>query len=139
MTMKRGVRPRPPVLRALGLYEPPETIELRGQSYARVDVFKHDSWAATARYRGPSGDVVCKFNRMQPIGVFPMRWLGRWLARRERAMLTRLAGVRGIPAECGPVSSGGRVLSNAVAHEFVPGRPLARHDWPGDEFFRELL
>jgi len=31
------------------------------------------------------------------------------------------------------------VLKNAVAHEYVPGRPLAPHDWPGDAFFRELL
>jgi hypothetical protein len=139
MTMKRGVRPRPAVLRALGHAEPPQTIELRGETCMRVDVFKHDSWAATARYRGTRGDVVCKFNRVQSIFGLPMRWLGRWLARRERAMLTRLSDVRGIPAECGPVTSEGRVLPNAVAHDYVPGRPLARHDWPGDRFFVELL
>lgn len=137
--MDRAVRPRPPIFRALGCQDPPEEIQLGGQTFVRADIYKHDSWAATGRYRGPVGDVVCKFNRMQPILVLPMSWLGRWLANRERAMLRRLAGVRGIPAECGPVSSGGRVLVNAVAHAYVPGRPLGRSDWPGDAFFRELL
>src|SRR5207249_2980767 len=119
--------------------DPPEEIELRRRRYFRVDIYKHDSWAATGRYRGPDGDVVCKFNRVQSIFGLPMSWLGRWLANRERAMLQRLADVRGIPAECGPVSCRGRVLKNAVAHEYVPGRPLAPHDWPGDAFFYELL
>ncbi len=137
--MERAARPRPPILRALGRREPPQEIELGGQPYLRVDIYKHDSWAATARYRGAGGDVVCKFNRVQPILILPMTWLGRWLAARERSFLRRLAPVRGIPAECGPVSAGGRLLKNAVAHEFIPGRPLAAHDWPGDKFFQELL
>jgi hypothetical protein len=137
--MERAARPRPPVLRALGRLEPPEQIELGGNRYERIDIYKHDSWAATARYRGACGDVVCKFNRVQPIFIIPMTWLGRWLAARERGFLRRLAGVRGIPAECGPVTTAGRLLKNAVAHEYIPGRPLAAHDWPGDKFFRELL
>lgn len=137
--MSQHVRPRPPVLRALGHSEPPQEIELSGERYARIDIFKHDSWAATARYRGPQGDVVCKFNRVQSIFGFPMRWLGRRLATRERAMLQRLSGLRGIPTECGPVKSSGCTLPNAVAHTYVAGRPLAKHDWPGDAFFRDLL
>ena len=137
--MPREVRPRPPVFRALGRLDPPPEIELRGQRYVRIDIYKHDSWAATARYRGPGGEVVCKFNRIQSIFGLPMTWLGRRLAARERAMLQRLAGVRGIPAECGPVSSAGRLLKNAVAHTCIPGRPLAPHDWPGDRFFEELV
>src|SRR5438128_316243 len=137
--MDRAVRPRPPVLRALGRRDPPEQVLLGGQTFTRVDIYKHDSWAATGRYRGPSGDVVCKFNRVQSIFGLPMAWLGRWLARRERAMLQRLTGVRGIPAECGVVSCSGRLLPNAVAHEYVPGRPLGCDDLPNDEFFPELL
>jgi hypothetical protein len=137
--MPREVRPRPPVFRALGRLDPPQEIELRGQRYVRIDIYKHDSWAATARYRGSGGDVVCKFNRIQSIFGLPMTWLGRRLAARERVMLERLAGVRGIPADCGPVSTGGRMLKNAVAHSYIPGRPLAKHDWPGDKFFEELV
>src|SRR5437763_10352224 len=121
--MNRSVRPRPAFLRALGRHEPPAVVTIDGCEYRRLEVFKHDSWAATGRYRGPDGDVVCKFNRVQSIFGLPMTWLGRWLANRERAMLQRLADVRGIPAECGPVSCRGRVLKNAVAHEYVPGRP----------------
>jgi hypothetical protein len=137
--MDRAVRPRPPILRALGPLDPPAEIEVRGETCLRVDIYKHDSWAATARYRGSRGDVVCKFNRVQPILGLPTSWLGRWLAARERAMLQRLAGVRGIPEECGPVTSAGRLFKNAVAHEYVPGRPLGSRDQPGDDFFPELL
>jgi hypothetical protein len=137
--MDRAVRPRPPVLRALGRIDPPQEVEVRGQTCVRVDIFKHDSWAATARYRGPQGDVVCKFNRVQPILWLPMRWLGRWLAARERTMLRRLAGLRGIPEECGPVTSSGQLLRHAVAHDYVPGRPPNSRQRPPNAFFPELI
>jgi hypothetical protein len=136
--MQPAVRARPPLLRALGSSDPPDEIELNGQTYRRVDIFKHDSWAATARYRGPR-DVVCKVNRTQPILGLPMIWLGRWLAARERAILRQLSGLAGLPAECGPVFCGGRRLPTAVAHEYIPGRPLGSRDRPGDTFFPRLL
>lgn len=138
--MGNPTRPRPPLLRALGRDDPPLTIEIEGRTYQQVDVFKHDSWAATARYRSqhPGDEVVCKFNRTQPVMCLPMTWLGRWLARRELLALTRLAGVRGIPAACGAVFAGGRRLSNAVAHEYVDGRPLRQDDRPDDAFFPSL-
>jgi hypothetical protein len=137
--MQRVVRPRPPILRALGSQDPPREISLAGERFERVDIYKHDSWAATARYRGPRGDVVCKFNRVQPLVVLPMKWLGRWLAARERAMLVRLAGVCGIPRECGPVTSDGRRLTNAVAHEYIEGQPLGSGERPDDAFFPRLF
>lgn len=133
------VRSRPPFLRALGRDEPALEIEIDGRRYHRVDVFKHDSWAATARYRGPDQDVVCKFNRAQSIFGLPMSWLGCKLARREALALRRLAGVRGIPALCGPVFVQGRKLENAVAHVYIPGHPLGTQEHLSDEFFPELL
>jgi hypothetical protein len=96
------------------------------ESYRRVEIFKHDSWAATACYRSTSGQmIVCKFNRQAPIGLMPMRWLGRYLARREHFFLKTLAGVRGIPRVFDHVIADSRRCDNAVAHEFIPGAPLS--------------
>jgi hypothetical protein len=135
---KRSTRSRPALLRALGRAEPPEAIDTNGLRYRRVDVFKHDSWAATARYTSPRGDIVCKFNRLQPILGFPMSWLGRRLAIRERLALERLSGVPGIPAPTGPIRAEGTLLPNACGHDFVHGHPLAPGELVGDRFFPEL-
>jgi hypothetical protein len=136
--MSRSVRPRPALFRALGRHEPPAEIEVAGQLCRRIEIFKHDSWAATARYQGPGLDLVCKFNRVQSILGLPMQWLGRRLAEREARALRRLADVVGIPAELGPVSVQGRRLPNAVAHAFIAGRPFGVHDRPADDFFPRL-
>jgi hypothetical protein len=49
-TSEASVRPRPPLLRALGRDEPPGEVDIDGQRYRLVRVVKHDSWAATAFY-----------------------------------------------------------------------------------------
>jgi hypothetical protein len=136
------VRNRPALFRALGRLDPPAEVQIDGQTLRRASIFKHDSWAATARYRGAGRDVVCKFNRVQPIPGLPIRHLGQWLARREALALARLAGVEGIPRLCGPVHAAGRRLTNAVAHDFIHGHPMAIGERPDDRFFprlRELL
>jgi hypothetical protein len=51
-------QPRPRVFRALGKADPPEQVEIDGHPYRRVDILKHDSWAATALYEGPLGMFV---------------------------------------------------------------------------------
>ncbi len=129
-----AVRPRPPLLRALGADDPPIQVEIGGASYHRVEIFKHDSWAATARYRGAKGDVVCKFHRQQPVFKLPMRWFGRFVARHEIAVFRRLSDVPSVPQWSGEVHVDGRRLANVVAHEFIPGEPL-RHDRKVDEQF----
>ncbi len=136
--MSQSVRARPPLLRALGLSEPPEQIEVAGQACRRIEIFKHDSWAATARYQGEGLDLVCKFNRLQPILGMPMRWLGKRLADREAGALRRLVAVSGIPAELGPIHAEGKRLGNAVAHTFIAGRPFHATDCPDDAFFPVL-
>src|SRR4051794_221535 len=136
--MTPAAPPRPPVLRALGAADPPAAVEVGGEPYRLARVFKHDSWAATALYAGRDKRVVCKFNRVQPVGPVPMRWLGRVLADREAAILRRLADLPNVPRWSGPVRVNGRVLPNAVAHDFIPGHPLGDRERVDDRFFPAL-
>jgi hypothetical protein len=137
-SLRQMGRPRPPVFRALGADEPPLRVEIEGTVFHRVDVFKHDSWAATALYAAGQRQVVCKFNRRQPVGPLPMAWLGRALARRESAMFERLARLPGIPRGRGPVMRNGRAIENAVAHDFIPGLPLGRKTVLPPDYFSRL-
>jgi hypothetical protein len=137
--MPRAIRPRPPLLRALGAGEPPRDIEVDGVEFEWVETFKHDSWAATALYASRERQIVCKFNRSHPILFLPTLWLGRRLARREARALTRLADVRGIPPCCGPVRVDGNILPNAVAHAYIAGHPLGSREELNDDFFPELV
>lgn len=137
--MTGSTRPRPPLLRALGGNDPPATIELDGVTCRRVDIFKHDAFAATALYEAGDGrTIICKFNRAQPVPGLPARWLGRRLARRETAILRRLADVPGIPDAVGPVCVDGRSVAHATAHVFIPGHPLGRDERVDDAFFPRL-
>ncbi|MEM7558838.1 MAG: hypothetical protein AAF394_06925 [Planctomycetota bacterium] len=135
------VKQRPAVLRALGDCDPPQTVEIAGRVFEREDIFKHDSWAATALYRSqrdPEMRVVCKFNRTHPVFLLPMRWLGKLLAKREEFAFRELFDVAGIPQWSGVVRQDGIELTNAVAHEFVPGRPLKSNERVDDDFFLRL-
>ncbi|MFK7735380.1 MAG: hypothetical protein AB8B50_05080 [Pirellulaceae bacterium] len=138
--VQSSVVKRPAYLRALGAEDPPASIQLRGESYERVDVYKHDSWAATALYQKQNGDskVVCKFNRTESLGVLPMRWLGQWLAARERSAYARLADVPNIPDDMGPVQVKDAILEHAFAHVFVEGHPLGEDEQVGESFLAEL-
>jgi hypothetical protein len=131
-------RPRPPLFRALGPADPPVQLDVDGRCYHRVEILKHDSWAATAIYRGAAGRIVCKLNRQQPIFGIPMRWLGRFLARREAWMLRRLEGTGHVPCLSGTISTSGRSLPHAVAHAYVPGHPLSPRERVADDFFPAL-
>lgn len=131
-------RPRPAMLRALGSADPPETVEVGGQVYARREIFKHDSWAATATYSNGQRLIVCKFNRTQPVGWFATDWLGKRLAARERAALELLADVANVPDSLGDVRENGRVLPTAVAREYIAGHPLKKGEAVQPFFFPML-
>lgn len=133
-----AARPRPPLFRALGPSDPPESVTVDGQHFTRVELFKHDSWAATALFEGPSGRIVCKFNRTQPVCGLPMEWLGRRLAERERRALERLAELPTIPKPLGPVYADGKRLRNTVARRYIPGHPLREGEAVGPDFYPAL-
>ena len=134
----RGPRPRPALFRALGRRDPPEAVEIDGERFVRAEIFKHDSWAATAIYASATRRAICKFNRESSVLLVPMRWLGRMLAARERWFMERLRGVEGVPAGLGPVRTAGRVMPNAVARTFVAGHALAADERVAAEFFPRL-
>ncbi|MCZ2343670.1 MAG: hypothetical protein LC104_18030 [Bacteroidales bacterium] len=132
------VKPRPAILRALGRHEPPTTITVDGRTYHRVEVLKHDSWAATAIYTDDGEPVICKFNRTQSICGIPMRWLGRRLAAREKRFLRRLADLPHVPAVLGAVFVDGKPLLHAAARRYLPGHPLTSGERVAETFFPEL-
>jgi hypothetical protein len=114
------------------------TVEIQGREHTRATIFKHDSWAATALYLGPTGKVVCKFNRQQPILGVPMTGLGRMLAAREIAMLRRLEDAGNVPRWLGPARVNGRRLEHVVARAYIEGHPLSRHERLPARFFDKL-
>lgn len=134
----RSTRPRPAVLRALGLSDPPEVVHVAGKNYQRFEIYKHDSWAATATYTNGSKRIVCKFNRMQSIGLTSMSWLGRRLAKRERDALELLADQSNVPNSLGDVRVDGKIWPTAVAREYVSGHPMQANERVGKHFFSQL-
>jgi hypothetical protein len=136
--MSAASRPRPPLFRALGAAEPPAEVVVDGRRYERIEIFKHDSWAATALYGGAAGRIVCKFNRTQPVAGIPMNWLGRRLAEREHRALSRLGDLPQIPSPLGPVFVNGGRLRNAVAREYIAGHPLGKDEPVARDFFSSL-
>ncbi len=133
------VHARYPLFRALGRQEPPELAVIGGVDCRREDVLKHDSWACTARYRAEDGrEIGCKFNRRQPLLIFPAGWLGRRLARKEVGLMQLMAGVEGLPRWAGEVVVDGQAQPNAAAHEWIAGRPFRTGEPVDDAFFPRL-
>lgn len=134
-----SLRKRPAVLRALGDRDPPVQVTVAGGVITLERIVKHDSWAATAIYRDAAGrPVICKFNRVQPLFVIPLAWVGRALARREANFLRRLADVELVPKDLGDVTADGRRLPNAIARTYIDGEVLLLTEELTPHFFDEL-
>ena len=139
LSSKSQVKPRPRWLKALGLESPPESLQIASVPHRLRELFKHDSWAATALYENPEGVLrVVKLHRQAPVLGLPLGWLGRRTAQNERTLLEQLAGLQGIPALAGPVRVAGPVLRHAVAREYVAGHPLGNREVVSDTFFHDL-
>jgi hypothetical protein len=133
------VRPRPPWLQALGAQSLPEQVAIAGVAHRLCETFKHDSWAATGLYEGPSGDLaVVKLHRRAPVFGVPMGWLGRFLARHETKLLAALSDLKGLPALRGVVTMGDQVLPNAVARTYIEGHPLGNRENVNETFYPAL-
>jgi hypothetical protein len=135
---EKPVKPRPALFRALGRNDPPAVIEIADDEWTLEEVFKHDSWAATGVYRRGEAQILCKFNRTQPIFGIPMRWLGRRLARRETGFMERLRDIESVPLPAGEVRAGGVVLENAAARIFIPGEAFRVKEQVTSAFIDEL-
>lgn len=120
----RVVRRRPAVLQALGSSTPPAVVTIGDERHELVETFKHDSWAATALYRGAQDQVVVKFHPQNRLFLLPISLLGRWLASREQRARRLLNGVPGIARDAGVVPVRGEQCPNAVAHYYIEGHPL---------------
>jgi hypothetical protein len=132
-------RDRPAMFKALGERPVPAVISVEGQAATLSELYKHDSWAATARYLRADGEsIICKFNRIESIFGVKLDWLGRTLARRERNALAALAGVPGIPEVYSSVYVDGRHWPNAIARRFVAGHPLGHRERISNRFLMEL-
>jgi hypothetical protein len=130
---------RPRWLRALGDGSPPEVIRIAGTPHRLREVFKHDSWAATALYEGPAGALrIVKLHRQSALLGLPMTWLGRTTAGNERALLERLEGLPGVPTLAGAVEIDGQHVPFGVAREYVAGHPLGQREAVPDHFFPDL-
>ncbi len=129
-----GARPRHRWLYALPDCALPAQVELEGRSYALESTFKHDFFAATGLYRDRADGslAVLKIGRQSSLFGLPLRWIGRFLARRESAIYERMHDLRGVPRFLG------RVGDTGFLHAYVPGRPLERSDVVRDAFFDEL-
>lgn len=130
---------RPSFLRALGENDVPKWVTVNNRTFQRVEVFKHDSWAATAVYRCGKQHIVCKHNRTQPIFFCPMSWLGHYLASREHAFLRTLGDLPGIPRCYDVYDTQGRRMKNALAHDFIPGAPMSLVESLPPDFFDRLF
>ena len=136
--IQRIGRPRPKLFRALGECELPLQVEVDGNPCQLLEVFKHDSWAATGLYCSRERKIVCKFHRKQSILPIPMAWFGRWMARHELAILRRLADVQGTPQPAEQVSVAGVPQRNVSCRNYVEGHPLRRNESVGVQFFDQL-
>ncbi len=120
-------------LRALGRSDLPGVIALDGVNYRHVATVKHDFFAATGYYDDAAGRrIVLKVARIVDCAGLPMKWVGKWLCRREMRFYTRLSDLPYVPALLGKWSETGFI------HEYVPGRPLSRENPVPDRFFDRL-
>jgi hypothetical protein len=135
----QNVRKRPAALRALGDSDPPARVTVAGEIITLDRIVKHDSWAATAIYRDAAGQsITCKFNRVQPLFVIPLSWIGRALARRESGFLRQFADIELVPKDLGDVTADGRTLPNAIARTYIDGEVLLLTEKVTPKFFDEL-
>ena len=122
----------PSSLKALGRKALPERIEAGGQVYMHAQTFKHDFFAVTALYEGEAGKVLLKIQREASFLGLPLRFVGRFLNRREVGAFRRLEDIDGVPELIDTFGSTGMVRA------FVEGHPLKKGERVPDDFHARL-
>ncbi|MFH0983136.1 MAG: hypothetical protein V2A79_16575 [Planctomycetota bacterium] len=95
-------------------------------------VFKHDFFAVTALYDGPSGKAVLKIGRKADFWGFPCGWIGRFLTRHEAGVYLLLQDSDAIPRFLGLWGRHG------LLHAYVEGHPMQAKERVPDDFFDRL-
>jgi len=111
---------------------PPSITADDGKRYERIEIFKHDFFAATGLYQGPDGKVVLKMGRTADFLGLPMGWLGEWLTAHEAGLYKKLDHLSGVPSFVARVGTAG------FLHAFVEGHALEKREPVSDTFFDEL-
>lgn len=120
-------------LRALGDASPPASLVLGARSLRLERVYKHDFFAATARYVDERGErLIVKLARRAPLAGFPMRWLGRLATWNEERALRELDGLSFVPRLIG------RPEPCTLVRAWIEGRALGRGVSVDDGFFPAL-
>ncbi|GJM26225.1 MAG: hypothetical protein DHS20C16_26400 [Phycisphaerae bacterium] len=122
----------PACLLALGRDDLPATVALESGEYRLDKVFKHDFFAATARYVGDNGAIVLKIGRKAWFGIVPLGWIGRWHAWHESGCYGALDDLDAVPNFLG------RIGKHGLAHAYIEGHPLRKGEHVPDDFFDRL-
>lgn len=122
-------------MHALGRDALPMEITAGGRTFKISRFIKHDFFAATGFYADVrTGErAVLKMSRTQPFIGLPLRWLGRWINRREMRFYAKLADLPNVPGIIGAVGDTGFV------HAFADGEPLSAQSTIPDDFFDDIL
>lgn len=121
----------------------PDSVTYEGSFFTLRRVLKRDFYAVTAVYaraldaRDPHlpSEILLKAYHTDRLGPISLRWLGRWLCRRECYYLTRLDGIEGLPRLLTAYGEAG------FLREFIPGcnlREFAANCQPDEHFFPRL-
>ncbi|MGH7180138.1 MAG: hypothetical protein ACREJC_22360 [Tepidisphaeraceae bacterium] len=121
-------------MRALGRDNLPVSFRIGADEFRLDREIKHDFFACTGFYDRTDGQqrVVLKMSRACDFCGIPLRWLGRWLCRREMRFYRKLSDLGSVPALLGTVGETGFV------HAYAPGTPLSKDRPVTDQFFDDL-
>jgi hypothetical protein len=122
----------PHFLKALGRQALPAEIDIDGRRFTLQRTFKNDFFAVTAQYASAGDKLILKVSRRASLFGLPMQWIGRILAAKERAVLTQLQDLPGIPRFVGDWGPTG------IVRQFIEGRHLTKGMYVADGFHAEL-
>ena len=125
-------RTTPLSLQALGGKPLPTSLTVGGRTYYHRKTFKNDFFAVTTLYEGKAGKVVLKVGRQARFLLLPLKWVGRFLARREEWFLRQLEELDQVPGFMG------RWGDTGIVRRYLEGHPLQKGERVDDDFHPRL-